>query len=30
MIMPSEITRAVADAMHGEILIVMLEKSLLK
>lgn len=30
MIMPREITRAVADAMHDEILVIMLEKNLLK
>lgn len=30
MIMPCEITRAVADAMHDEILVIMLEKNLLK
>ena len=30
MILPSEITRAVADAMQDEILVVLLEKNLLK
>ena len=30
MIMPSEISRAVAEAMHSEILVIMLEKNLLK
>ena len=30
MIMPSEITRAVANAMHDEMFVIMLEKNLLK
>ncbi len=30
MIMPHEITRAVAEAMYDEILVIMLEKNLLK